>query len=93
MTGNEKETQGKLEFPLSFNLKVVMELNDKPELIQDEIEKLLDSLHIEHVFESLKTSNKGNFLSYTFQVTLLGQMQMNNMYDALKNLPGIKFAL
>lgn len=93
MKGNGKETKGKLEFPVNFNLKVVMELNDKPELIQDDIEKLLDSLHVEHVFESLKTSNKGNFLSYTFQVNLLGQLQMSNMYDALKNLPGIKFAL
>ncbi len=93
MKGNGKETKGKLEFPVNFNLKVVMELNDKPELMQDDIENLLDSLHIEHVFDSLKTSNKGNFLSYTFQVTLLGQLQMSNMYDALKNLPGIKFAL
>lgn len=93
MTGNGKETQEKIKFPVSFNLKVVMETNDKPELIQGEIEKLLDSLHVEHIFDSLRTSNKGNFLSYTFQVTLLGQMQMNNMYDALKSLHGIKFAL
>ncbi len=93
MIGNEKEKKGKLEFPVSFNLKVVMESDDNPEMFQSEIEKLLGTLHVEHSFKSLKTSNKGNFLSYTFQVTLLGQLQMSNMYDALKNLPGIKFAL
>jgi putative lipoic acid-binding regulatory protein len=93
MVGNGKETHEKLKFPVSFNLKVVMESNDSPELIQGDIEKLLKTLNVEHVFKSVKTSNKGNFLSYTFQVTLLGQLQMSNMYDALKNLPGIKLAL
>jgi putative lipoic acid-binding regulatory protein len=91
--GNGKGVEKKLEFPVHFELKVVLETTQSVEVQQAHIAHLLAKLKIENSFVASKPSSKGNFVSYTYKVLISGQMQMDSMYSDLKTLPGIKFAL
>ncbi len=91
--GNGKGQEKKLEFPVRFELKVVMETTQAVEVQQAHIAHLLAKHKIENNFVSSKPSSKGNFVSLTYNVLILSQKQMDNMYTDLKTIPGIKFAL
>ena len=46
-----------------------------------------------HSFISARASSKGNYITYTYNIDLDSQEQMNAVYNALKQVPEIKFAL
>ena len=46
-----------------------------------------------HSFVSARASAKGNYITYTYNIDLENQEQMNAVYDGLKTIPEIKFAL
>lgn len=82
-----------LIFPLSFNLKAVVDNTlSTTETIQF-IDKLFLRLAVANEYLGFKESSKGNFVSHTFRVLLLDQDHMNEVYKELKTVPGLKFAI
>ncbi len=85
-----KET---LQFPLSFDLKVVVDNTlTATETIQF-LDKLMLRLAVANEYLGFKESSKGNFISHTFRVLLLDHPHLQELYAELKTVPGIKFAV
>jgi putative lipoic acid-binding regulatory protein len=82
-----------IEYPVCYNLKVVLDTNETTEIQQRNIELVLEDVEVEYEFVSTKQSSKGSFVSYTINVTLQNKEQMEKLYTRLKLLPGIKFAV
>ncbi len=86
--GNEK-----LKFPVSYRLKAVLEASLGEETDKQKLESVFDSLQIAFAFHDHRPSSKGNYISYTYQVTLHNRPQMLELYEKLKDVEGLKFAL
>ncbi|MBN2614143.1 MAG: DUF493 domain-containing protein [Bacteroidales bacterium] len=100
LNGNQKKDQAsaamnqeELKFPISYHLKAIFILPEKKEFYMDELAKAFDSLLIEHKLQNEKFSKKGNYVSFTYLVHLDNRVQMEKMYEALKMIEGLKFAL
>jgi putative lipoic acid-binding regulatory protein len=90
MNTESKET---LQFPLTFDLKVVVDNTlTATETIQF-LDKMMLRLSVANEYLGFKESSKGNFISHTFRVLLLDHPHLQELYAELKTLPGIKFAV
>lgn len=92
-TGNGREKQENLKFPVTFELKVVLETNAAIKEQQNNIETILQELQISNAYKNHKMSTKGTYCSYTYQVKVQSREQLQQMYTGLKLLNGFKFAL
>lgn len=98
LNGNTKLTditssENQIEFPVTYVLKVVVTLQHTPEVHQQEIEKLLKMQDVLFRFMDAKKSSKGSYISFSIKTTLMNKEQMDRVYEDLKALPGIKFAV
>lgn len=85
--------QQKVKFPVTFNLKAVMVGNRLDEDNKKDIVDVLTKLAITHSFINKKMSSKGAYISFTYKVTLLSNEQMYAMYEQLRSIENLKFAL
>ncbi len=83
----------KLRFPVSYHLKAVLEASLGEETDRQNLEAIFESVHVPYTFHGIKSSTKGNYISYTYKVTLQNKSQMLELYDKLKSVEGLKFAL
>lgn len=83
----------KLKFPVSYRLKAVLEASLGEEQDRQNLEIVFDSLQVAYTFHDRRSSSKGNYISYTYQVTLHNRPQMLELYEKLKDVEGMKFAL
>lgn len=83
----------KIEFPVTINLKAVMEGTGLDEENKTKIVNVFSELGIKNSFQDKKVSSKGTYTSYTFEVVLNSKEEMENLYARLKNVDGLKFAL
>lgn len=83
----------KLIFPLNFDIKVIVVATVPVEESKSSISQVFSDCKVVHSFVNIRTSAKGNYITYTYNIDLESQEQMNAVYDALKNVPGIKFAI
>ena len=91
--GNNPFEGKTIEFPVTFTLKAVMDAtipDDDHIAALTEVFKLLD---ISHNYKNKRLSTKGRYVSFTYLVTLVTKQQMENMYEKLKQIKGLKFAL
>jgi putative lipoic acid-binding regulatory protein len=82
-----------IEFPVSFQLKAVLTGTSTDEVNKEKLEKVFAEHKVKFKFVSSKASSKGAYTSYTYQVDLENRAQMDSMYDGLKKIEELKFAL
>lgn len=82
-----------IEFPVTFELKVVMMGTDTDIENKGKLVAVFTKLKINHNYLNKKTSSKGTYTSFTYRVTLVGKQQMDHLYAVLKDVEGLKFAL
>ena len=87
------EQQEKLLFPQNFDIKVIVAATVPIEESKANISRVFNDCKTVHSFVSARASAKGNYITYTYNIDLDSQEQMNAVYDSLKNVPEIKFAL
>ena len=87
----KKEQQ--IEFPVTFDLKAVMLGTTEDEVNKSRLEEVLSKGKILFRFLHQKLSKKGNYVSYTYSVTLQSKQEMDRLYSELKGVKGLKFAL
>lgn len=92
-TGNGSEKQENLKFPVTFDLKVVIEAIATTEAQQNNIESILSDLQVRHTYKNRKMSTKGTYTSYTYEVLVQSRDQMQLIYTEIKQIQGFKFAL
>jgi len=83
----------KVKYPVSFEMKSVMDFDDNDARNKASLEKVFTDHQIIYRFVSQKVSSKGSYMSYTYHVTIVSKGQMEKMYLALKSVEGLKFAL
>lgn len=88
---NEKEE--KLLFPQNFDIKVIVAASVSSDESKANISRVFTECRTVHSFVSARASAKGTYITYTYNIDLDSQEQMNAVYDALKTVPEIKFAL
>lgn len=87
------EPEEKLLFPQNFDIKVIVAATVPIEESKANISRMFSECRTVHSFVSARASAKGNYITYTYNIDLESQEQMNAVYDALKQVPEIKFAL
>ena len=87
------EQPEKLIFPQNFDIKVIVAALIPIEESKANISRVFSECKAVHSFVSARASAKGNYITYTYNIDLDSQAQMNAVYDGLKNIPEIKFAL
>ena len=88
-----EEQPEKLIFPQNFDIKVIVAAIVPIEESKANISRVFSDCKTVHSFVSARASAKGNYITYTYNIDLDSQEQMNAVYDALKKVPEIKFAL
>ncbi len=83
----------KIEFPVTFELKVVFDSSSSDEENKKKLSEVFGKLNIESSYIGNKRSSKGTYVSYNFKVTLQNKLQLDELYSDLKNISGLKFAL
>lgn len=89
----EREEEKKVIFPQNFDIKVIVEASVPIDECKANISQVFSKCKVVHSFVSVRSSAKGNYITYTYNIDLDSQEQMNAVYDGLKQVPGIKFAL
>lgn len=82
-----------VEYPVTFVLKAVMDKLGTDDVNKEIISMVLDNLEIKNNYLNCKNSSKGTYTSYNYEVTLINKPQLETMYEQLKTLPGLKFAI
>lgn len=80
-------------FPQNFDIKVIVAASVSVEESKANISRVFSSCRVVHSFVNVRSSAKGNYLSYCYNIDIESQEQMNAVYDALRQVPEIKFAL
>jgi putative lipoic acid-binding regulatory protein len=83
----------KLIFPQNFDIKVIVAASVPIDESKANLSRVFSDCKTVHSFVSARSSAKGNYITYTYNIDLDSQEQMNAVYDALQKVPGIKFAL
>ena len=89
----EREEEKKVIFPQNFDIKVIVEASVPIDECKANISQVFSKCKVVHSFVSVRSSAKGNYITYTYNIDLDSQEQMNAVYDGLKQVHGIKFAL
>lgn len=87
------EQEEKILFPQNFDIKVIVAAVIPIEESKANISRVFSDCRTVHSFVSVRASSKGNYITYTYNIDLDSQEQMNAVYEALKQVPEIKFAL
>lgn len=87
------EEKEKLLFPQNFDIKVIVAAIIPIEECKANISRVFSECKTVHSFVSARASAKGNYITYTYNIDLDSQEQMNAVYDGLGTVPEIKFAL
>ena len=82
-----------IEFPVTFNLKAVMTGTRFDDENKQDIVDVLTSLEIVYAYVDKKVSSKGTYTSFSYEVTLISKDQMYKMYEELRSIKNLKFAL
>ena len=89
----DQEAQEKLQFPQNFDIKVIVAASVPVEESKTNISRVFSTCKVVHSFVNVRSSAKGNYITYTYNIDIESQAQMNAVYNALKQVPEIKFAL
>ena len=89
----DQEAQEKLQFPQNFDIKVIVAASVPVEESKTNISNVFSGCKVVHSFVNVRSSAKGNYITYTYNIDIESQAQMNAVYNALKQVPEIKFAL
>ena len=82
-----------IEFPVTYNLKAVLPAQNEDNVNKKKIEDVLVLGKINFSFLDKKVSSKGTYASFTYEVTLENKLQMDALYNELKKIEDLKFAV
>jgi putative lipoic acid-binding regulatory protein len=93
MGNNGLEKKQKIEFPVSYGLKVIMDNSKAKDEHIDNIKYVLLKLEISFKEFSHKLSSNGKYISFTVMVMIKNEQMFKALYLGLQKLPGIKYAM
>lgn len=92
-TNPEAPSKPQLNYPITFDMKLIISAEYPIEATKDQINEIFNQCMVPNTFNFVRASSKGNYLSYSYTVIMLDKQQMDETYEAIKSIQGIKFAL
>ena len=89
MTKNEQ----KVSYPQNFDIKLIISAEIPLEEAKQNISQAFTESRTVYSFVNIRSSGKGNYLSYCYNVDIDSQTHLKSVYATLKSIPGLKFAL
>lgn len=90
---NSSEHNQQIEFPVTYILKVIIDINLSEYQPDIPIRELLHNNKIAHKWIGEKKSEKNNYLSYSIEITLIDRDSMDRLYSGLKTIKSVKLAI
>jgi len=88
-----QETEEKLQFPQNFDIKLIISAEFPIEEAKRNISQTLSESKTIHSFVNVRSSGKGNYISYCYNIDVESKEHLERTYALLKQIPGLKFAL
>ena len=88
-----QETEEKLQFPQNFDIKLIISAEFPIEEAKRNISQTLSESKTAHSFVNVRSSGKGNYISYCYNIDVESKEHLERTYALLKQIPGLKFAL
>lgn len=82
-----------LQFPVTYDLKAVMTASPGDMENRKHLTNVFDELKIDYTYLNRSQSSKGSYTSFTYSVTLKDRETMSHLYELLKEIENLKFAL
>lgn len=92
-SGLSNGKQEQVEFPVSYEIKIIVTLKRSLIIIKDDIENLFHLVKTPYKFLHEKDSKKGTYTSLTYQITLLNKPHLDELYRGLNEIEDIKLAI
>ena len=86
-------TEKKVEYPQNFDIKLIIATEIPQEEAKQNISKALSEAKTMHSFVNVRSSGKGNYLSYCYNIDIESKEHLERTYTLLRTIPGLKFAL
>ena len=87
------EPQEKVNYPQNFDIKLIIAAEILQEEAKRNISKALSEAKTVHSFVDVRSSGKGNYLSYCYNIDIESKEHLERTYALLRTIPGLKFAL
>ena len=85
--------QEKVQYPQNFDIKLIISAEIPIEEAKQNISKALSESKTIHSFVNVRSSGKGNYLSYCYNIDIESKEHLEKTYALLRQIPGLKFAL
>ena len=85
--------EAKIEYPQNFDIKLVVAASYPQDDTKQAISRILSECKVVHNFVNVRASTKGNYLSYAYNIDIESKEQLDQTYQALTQVLGLKFAL
>lgn len=82
-----------VKYPVSFDLKAIIDAGFSEGSSKSKMEDIMDKLGVTYSNWRIKKSSAGKYNSFTLLVDIESSEMLNRLYDELKTIPGLKFAL
>ena len=85
--------QNKVVYPQNFDIKLIVSAEISIEESKRNISQALCQSQAVHSFVNVRSSGKGNYLSYCYNIDIESKEHLERTYTLLRTIPGLKFAL
>ena len=86
-------TKQQLTYPQNFDIKLIISAEIPIEDAKRNISQSLSESQTVHSFVNVRSSGKGNYFSYCYNIDIESKEHLENTYTLLRTIPGLKFAL
>ena len=85
--------QEKVQYPQNFDIKLIVAAEIPIEEAKRNISQALSESKTVHSFVNVRSSGKGNYLSYCYNIDIESKEHLEKTYALLRQIPGLKFTL
>lgn len=83
----------KVTYPQNFDIKLIIAAEIAMEEAKANISQALSESQTVHSFVNVRSSGKGNYFSYCYNIDIESKEHLERTYALLRTIPGLKFAL
>ena len=83
----------KVTYPQNFDIKLIIAAEIPLDEAKQNISQALNESQTVHSFVNVRSSGKGNYLSYCYKIDIESKDHLERTYALLRTIPGLKFAL
>ena len=86
-------TQQQVIYPQNFDIKLIVSAEIPIDEAKQHISLALNESQTVFSFVNVRSSGKGNYISYCYNIDIDSKEHLERTYAALQQIPGLKFAL